>query len=182
MAQIDTGGGAPKRELNREMPLVPFIDFLLCLVSFLLITAVWSQNARLDATANAPAAAECCKPEEQPKRLHVDVRDSKFVLSWRQGETVLAQEDIEKKPLRLAGDQPAFPELAARVREEWQRSGVHRAPEDAKRDVAVVHSSNTLAFGELAGVLDAIHSARREQSFGGKTEQVPAFAVSFAVN
>lgn len=41
MAQIDTGSHSTKRrETNQELPLVPFIDFLLCLVSFLLITAV----------------------------------------------------------------------------------------------------------------------------------------------
>ena len=46
MAQIDTGSPAARgRATNHELPLVPFIDFLLCLVSFLLITAVWSQMA-----------------------------------------------------------------------------------------------------------------------------------------
>jgi len=36
MAGIDTGGGhGGKRATNHEIPLIPFIDFLLCLVAFL---------------------------------------------------------------------------------------------------------------------------------------------------
>jgi len=52
MAGIDTGGGhGGKRSTNHEIPLIPFIDFLLCLVAFLLVTAVWSQMARINADA-----------------------------------------------------------------------------------------------------------------------------------
>jgi len=51
MAGIDTGGGhGGKRATNHEIPLIPFIDFLLCLVAFLLVTAVWSQMARITQT------------------------------------------------------------------------------------------------------------------------------------
>ena len=36
MAGIDVGGGhGGKRATNHEIPLIPFIDFLLCLVAFL---------------------------------------------------------------------------------------------------------------------------------------------------
>ena len=39
MAGIDVGGGhGGKRSLNHEIPLIPFIDFLLCLVAFHLVT------------------------------------------------------------------------------------------------------------------------------------------------
>jgi hypothetical protein len=57
MATIDVGGRSSRRELNRELTLVPFIDFLLCIVAFLLVTAVWSQMARLEAQANVPGGA-----------------------------------------------------------------------------------------------------------------------------
>src|SRR5678816_4418937 len=58
MATIGTGparGG--RRELNQELALVPFIDFLLCLVAFLLVTAVWSQLARIRADGAGDGAA-----------------------------------------------------------------------------------------------------------------------------
>jgi len=44
---IDGGGGNRKKPLNAELNLVPYIDLLTCMVAFLLITAVWTQLARL---------------------------------------------------------------------------------------------------------------------------------------
>ncbi len=50
MASIGVGGGSGKRPVDHEIPLVPFIDLLLCCIMFLLITAVWSQMSALGAT------------------------------------------------------------------------------------------------------------------------------------
>ena len=41
MAQIESGNGG--RSANTELNLVPFIDLMSVLITFLLITAVWSQ-------------------------------------------------------------------------------------------------------------------------------------------
>jgi biopolymer transport protein ExbD len=184
MAGIDTGDSSGGRAVNRDIPLVPFIDFLLCLISFLLITAVWSQNARIEASAELPgeACAGCTKPKETPKQLHVAVRERKFELTWKQGDTVLARHEIERKPVRLADGDPSYPDLARRIAEEWRQGGTHRAPSDPVRDQAVLHSTNSLEFGELAAVMDAIGSAKREREVGGARRSVPAFDVSFAVN
>jgi len=55
MAGIDTGSGhGGKKSVNQEIPLVPFIDFLLCCVMFLLVTAVWNQLSRLETDADVP--------------------------------------------------------------------------------------------------------------------------------
>jgi biopolymer transport protein ExbD len=44
MAEIQTGGGSRgKRRTNLEVNLVPFIDLMSVLITFLLITAVWTQ-------------------------------------------------------------------------------------------------------------------------------------------
>src|SRR5579871_3720407 len=45
---VDTGGKGGKKSLNADLLLVPYIDLLTCMVAFLLITAVWSQLARLE--------------------------------------------------------------------------------------------------------------------------------------
>lgn len=42
MGQIETGGGKG-RKVSLELNIVPFIDLMSVLVTFLLITAVWSQ-------------------------------------------------------------------------------------------------------------------------------------------
>lgn len=55
MASISTGGGhGGKKSVDSEIPLVPFIDLLLCCIMFLLVTAVWNKLASLDANVNLP--------------------------------------------------------------------------------------------------------------------------------
>ena len=46
---VESGGKAGKKSVNADLNLVPYIDLLTCMVAFLLITAVWSQLARLEA-------------------------------------------------------------------------------------------------------------------------------------
>jgi biopolymer transport protein ExbD len=70
MAGIDVGGHGGKRSTNHEIPLIPFIDFLLCLVAFLLVTAVWSQMARINADARVPG------PPKGPRRTTSRKRSS----------------------------------------------------------------------------------------------------------
>jgi len=74
MAGIDTGGGhGGKKSVNQELPLIPFIDFLLCCVMFLLVTAVWNQLARIQ-TNQSIAGTPTAAPEEEPpvrRRLKV---------------------------------------------------------------------------------------------------------------
>ncbi len=185
MAQIEIGtGGAARRETNRDLPLVPFIDFLLCLVSFLLITAVWTQSARLDASANVPGKpceGDKCH-EERPKRLHVELKDKKFSLVWKQGDVVLSSVDVERKPVRTADGSVRYPDLEQRLAEEWKSQGAHRDASDQKRDEAVLHTDNRTEFGELVAVIDALHAQKRELNFAGSTARVNAFDVTFAAN
>ena len=83
------GGAAPtpsgkggKKPLDAAINLVPFIDLLSCCISFLLITAVWTQLARMDVTQKGQGAAGATdeKPPEnagaadlvhQQGRLHL---------------------------------------------------------------------------------------------------------------
>jgi biopolymer transport protein ExbD len=61
MASISVGGGhGGKRPVDAEIPLVPFIDLLLCCVMFLLVTAVWSQLSQV--TARSPEMAHPTGP------------------------------------------------------------------------------------------------------------------------
>jgi biopolymer transport protein ExbD len=187
MAGIDTGGGhGGKRATNHEIPLIPFIDFLLCLVAFLLVTAVWSQMARINADARVPGPPKDEPPEEQKKekQLHVEMRgERKFQLVWKEGNTVVNTIDIERKavPVGEKGD-ITFPDLAKKIADEWNTNGSHRAGSDKKFDQAVLHTDNSTPFSDVIAVIDAIYSPKRDFSFAGKTEKVPSFNVTFAVN
>src|SRR6186713_757816 len=74
----ETSGG--KRKLDHDLPLVPFIDFMVCLVAFLMVTAVWMNMGRLEATARAPGEGET--PSEPPNELHVIALSDAFQLDW----------------------------------------------------------------------------------------------------
>src|SRR5689334_24285351 len=99
MGGVDVGGNKSKRALDTEINMVPMIDLLMVTISFLLITAVWTQSSRLDANANVPGpstAPPCeeagCKPEA---RLHVQTTDpTKFVLVWKEGSTVVRTAEV----------------------------------------------------------------------------------------
>ena len=187
MAGIDVGGGhGGKRATNHEIPLIPFIDFLLCLVAFLLVTAVWSQMARINADARVPGPPRDDEPEEikPEKQLHVEMRgERKFQLVWKEGSTVVNTIDVERKavPVGDTGD-IKFPLLAEKVDAEWKQNGSHRAASDKKFDTAVLHTDNSTPFSDVVAVIDAINLPKRQLTLGGATEEFPAFNVTFAVN
>lgn len=189
MAGIDVGGGhGGKRSVNQELPLIPFIDFLLCLVMFLLVTAVWSQMARLNADARVPGPPkpdEEIKEKPKDKTLHVEMRgDRKFQLVWKEGTTVINTIDVDRKPVPIGGkDDYTYPDLGKKVADEWKTNGQHRAPTDAKFDQAVLHTDNTTKFQDVVAVIDAIYTPKREMKTGpGPAEELPAFNCTFATN
>ena len=187
MAGIDVGGGhGGRRSVNQELPLVPFIDFLLCLVMFLLVTAVWSQMARLNADAQVPGPPNPDKPiedEKKDKTLHVEMRgDKKFDLVWKEGTTVVNTIEVPKKQVVFGQDEYTYPDLAKKVEDEWKQNGSHRAPTDTKFDQAVLHTDNTTQFVDIVAVIDAIYTPKRQFKFGAQMQDVPAFNVTFSVN
>jgi biopolymer transport protein ExbD len=192
MAGVDVGGGGKgkKRALDSEINMIPFIDLLMVTISFLLITAVWSHMSRINADAQVPGPPrpdieqEKIEPE---KILHVEMRTpEKFTLIWKQGAQVVnsievvrkddVKEDKGKKLVR-------YPDLAAKIQEEWNNTGSHRDPSDKKLDQAVLHTDNDTQYVFLIAVIDAIYQTHRKVTLpSGKTDDVPAFNVTFAVN
>ncbi len=184
MAGIDTGGHGGKRSTNHEIPLIPFIDFLLCLVMFLLVTAVWSHMARIEADAKVPGPPKDTEKDkiEKEKQLHVEMRgERKFQLVWKEGTTVVNTIDVPRKEV-LVNEDVTYPDLSEKIKAEWKANGSHRNPADKKFDRAVLHTDNSTEFKHVIAVLDSIYAAKRDFTVGGATEEVPAFHVTFAVD
>ncbi len=171
MATMDVQSGhAGERKLDHDLPLVPFIDFMLCLVSFLLVTAVWSQMARVDADARVGAPAGT--PPTPVRELHVAVHEHSYDITWKLGSTVISSERFARS---ATSADHGLPDLAAGIRREWAASGVHRRAGDHEADRAVIHTGNSVSYGEIIAVCDAIASAR-------KADRTPAFATTLAVD
>jgi biopolymer transport protein ExbD len=84
------GGGSPtptkggKRSVDFTVNLVPTIDLLSVLISFLLITAVWTQLARINTNTLLPKTSpdQVETPEDKEQVLRVLVAEEQMVVKY----------------------------------------------------------------------------------------------------
>lgn len=183
------GGGGKRKSLDSEINMIPMIDLLMVTISFLLITAVWTHMARLNADAQVPGPPRPDVEQEKPepeKQLHVMMQsEDKFTLVWKQGSTTVDSIDVPRKDVvTVAGSTEVvrFPDLAQKIESEWKAKGQHSNPGDRKLDQAILHTDNKTEFKYIVGVIDAIYATHRDINLGVKTEKLPAFNITFAVN
>lgn len=183
---VDSGGGGGKRSLDSEINMVPMIDLLMCLICFLLITAVWSTMSRLNADAQVPGPPQPTEvtPQEPQPMLHVTIAsDDKFILSWRKGGAVVSTVEVPRKPVIIGDGRNAsmrFPDLGTKITEEWKANGSHRDPSDKRQDQSVLHCDNKTPYKEIIAVIDAIYQTKREFP-GGGGKLYPSMNVTFAM-
>lgn len=191
MGGVDVGGGgnSKRKSLDSSVNMIPFIDLLMVTIAFLLITAVWSHMARLNADAQVPGPPRPDVEQEKvepEKQLHIELRSTdKFVLIWKQGGTTVNSVDVERKDkIEKEGTTEIvrYPALAEKIAAEWKANGQHSNPTDKKLDQAILHTDNKTEYKYIIGVIDAVYSPKRDMTLGGKTEKVSAFNVTFAVN
>jgi biopolymer transport protein ExbD len=95
------GGGAPqpasgggKKSVDFQLNMIPFIDLLSVLISFLLMTSVWTQVAKIDVkqSPNLPSDEPTPPPEEEKLNLTVLIKGSGYTVT-KKGAVV---KEIEK--------------------------------------------------------------------------------------
>lgn len=158
MASISAGGGhGGKKSVDHSIPLVPFIDLLLCCVMFLLVTAVWNQLARIDANQQQPGAPQPDQPppEEPQIKLILQVQKSGYVLATTAGE---------RTEVPMNGDAYDVEELINKLKErrelEPNRKDITVAPEDGvlyadvvkAMDVVVGEGYEAMSLSDGAGL------------------------------
>lgn len=140
------GGGPPvpegsggKKSVDFQLNLVPFIDLLSVLISFLLMTAVWTQVAKIDVqqVPNLPDDSQPPPEDEEKLGLTVLIKDSGYSVT-RKGAP---EKQIAKKNDEY--DVAALSEELKTVRAEH--------PENA--DVTV-QSEDKVPYRELITVMD----------------------------
>jgi biopolymer transport protein ExbD len=186
---VGGGGGGKRKSLDSEINMIPMIDLLMVTISFLLITAVWTHMSRINADAQVPGPPRPDVEQEKvepEKQLHVMMQsEDKFVLVWKQGSTTVDSIDVPRKDVHTtegAIDVVRYPDLAVKIESEWKAKGQHSNPTDRKLDQAILHTDNKTEFKFIIGVIDAIYQTHRDMNLGPKTEKMPAFNITFAVN
>src|SRR3954468_2471965 len=95
MGGVDVGGeGGKKRATNQEINMIPFIDLLMVTIAFLLITAVWVTNSRINADAQVPGPPDPTReltPQTPEKVLNLTIGETDFTVVWKQGATVVKE-------------------------------------------------------------------------------------------
>lgn len=186
MGGVDVGdSGGKKRATNSDINMIPFIDLLMVTIAFLLITAVWTTNNRINADAQVPGPPDPSKeltPQTPEKVLNLHILESEFNLVWKQGATVVSEVKVPKPPLDPDARHIRYTDLAKKIEAEWNQHGGHRDPSDKKVDQAIMHTDNRLPFKEIIAVLDALYSPQRDMKYpDGSTKKVPVFNMTFSV-
>ncbi|WP_394843462.1 biopolymer transporter ExbD [Pendulispora brunnea] len=98
MAGLDLGHrGGVRRNVIVDIEPIPMIDLMMVMISFLLITAVWSHMARMDVAANVPAPGDPMTTPVAEKVLHLEIKDDLFILSWRHEKKVITRTEISRR-------------------------------------------------------------------------------------
>jgi biopolymer transport protein TolR len=136
MPSASSGG---KKTVDFQLNLIPMIDLLSVLISFLLMTAVWTQVARIDVKQqpNLPSDEPTPPPEEEKINLTILIKASGYSVS-KKGTVV---KEIEKKGEEY--DSKALNEVLKTVAAEH--------PEN--HDVTVT-SEDKVPYQELITVMD----------------------------
>jgi biopolymer transport protein TolR len=139
---VDSGDKSGKKSVNADLNLVPYIDLLTCMVAFLLITAVWSQLARLEAHQKGQGQAGEDTPPEKVFKLQLVVNSEGFNLVA----------DQDQQPIPKRGDSYDFEKLASELKKI-------KDTHPDKNDVQVM-SEDAIKFETLVKTMDTALTAR----------------------
>jgi len=146
---METSGKGGRRPLDTEINLIPMIDLLIVSISFLLITAVWTQLSRLNVMQQMPGqdVAQDRPPEEKTK-VTLRITEQGYQLTSTGGDN----EQIEKKGDSYDNDK--LREILKKVHTvDPDKKDINVAPEDGvlyKNIVAAMDVVLQEGFPELS--------------------------------
>ena len=146
MAHIETGGRG--RSSNFELNLVPFIDLMSVLITFLLISAVWTQVSMIQLGASFAAPAD---PNQQTPLTPPPLEDLVLKLEIRQnGYVLFVGKDVKSIPKLADGyDREALSADLSKIKQMYpDKAGIKMAIED---EIFYDHVVTAMDIGLKAG-------------------------------
>jgi len=149
------GGKGRGKSMNADLNLVPFIDFLSCLLAFLMITAVWSEIAALE-QEQAVSNNNTPPPETQeepvpPLVVHISkdrVRAERKKDDPANPPLEVAKVPFESRPAK-AEDAPEA-EHIAKLREWLEKDRLAYA----KEELVTIYTEDGVPYADMMEVLD----------------------------
>ena len=133
--------GGRRKSTSGSLNLVPYIDLLTCMVAFLLITAVWTQLARLPVRQKGQAT-------DYP---HEVVHQTKIVVVVHEDGFALVVDRVPEQPVPMRDGALNYGALEGELKTVKQRF-----PDATDVEVA---SADGIAFDALVRTMDAVLSA-----------------------
>jgi biopolymer transport protein TolR len=134
-------GHGGKKSLDAELNLVPFIDLLSCCISFLLITAVWTQIAGLQVASSGG-------PPETPQKQENTV-DVKLLLSDKGYSLSMAGALIEIPKIAGKDGVPAYDRKTLDEKLKTLKQGL------PDQTAITVQPEDAVAYSDLVETVDA---------------------------
>jgi len=78
---LGTGGKGGKKPLDTQINLVPFIDLMAVTISFLIMTAVWTQIGKLQVANSGASAEPSNSPEDKTPPISLLITEKELRLS-----------------------------------------------------------------------------------------------------
>lgn len=149
-APVETGKGA-KKGVNGEINLVPFIDLLSCLISFLLMTAVWTQVSTLQVSQTGGLSSETKEDKnENTTDVRVTMTDRGYVFVAAGTQVEIPKTTIDG---RLGYDTNTLVEKLKVIKNQFpEQRAVTVASEDATLYEDLVHTVDVIVANELPDV------------------------------
>lgn len=143
---LGTGGKGGKKPLDAAINLVPFIDLMAVTISFLIMSAVWTQIGRLQVAQSGPT--DPTEQEEQEKIDPITLRLTENDLRLAVGPADWGQIPIPRDPTTK---QLQMSSLAAKLKEARQAV--------PKQNTIIVETSDGVRYEDLVRVIDECNGA-----------------------
>ena len=138
---LGTGGKGGKKALDAQINLVPFIDLMAVTISFLIMTAVWTQIGRLQVSSSGQAAGD------EAEKTDEDLQPITLLLTEKELRVTVGTVNYDPIPVtRGKGGQLELAKLDERLKEI--------KTQNEKQSAITVQSEDAVKYDDLVRVID----------------------------